>query len=35
LELSTLFISLLVLLKHRANIERLIAGQESRLGKRK
>jgi glycerol-3-phosphate acyltransferase PlsY len=33
--ISTLFISLVVLLKHRANIERLIAGQENRLGKRK
>ena len=33
--LSALFISLLVLAKHRANIVRLIAGEESRLGKRK
>jgi glycerol-3-phosphate acyltransferase PlsY len=32
---SALFISLLILVKHKANIERLIAGQESRLGKRK
>ena len=31
----TLFLSLLILVKHRANIERLIAGQENRLGKRK
>jgi glycerol-3-phosphate acyltransferase PlsY len=28
----TIFISLLVLFKHRANIERLIAGKENRLG---
>jgi acyl phosphate:glycerol-3-phosphate acyltransferase len=34
-EFSTLFISLLILVKHRANIERLIAGEESRLGKGK
>lgn len=33
--LSTLFITLLVLVKHRANIERLIAGEENRLGKPK
>lgn len=32
---STLFISLLVLVKHRGNIERLIAGEEHRLGKPK
>lgn len=31
----TVCISLLVLVKHRANIERLIAGQETRLGRRK
>jgi acyl phosphate:glycerol-3-phosphate acyltransferase len=34
-EFSALFISLLILVKHRANIERLIAGEESRLGKGK
>ena len=33
--ISALFISLLVLAKHRANIVRLIAGEETRLGKRK
>jgi acyl phosphate:glycerol-3-phosphate acyltransferase len=32
---STVCISLLVLLKHRANIARLIAGEENRIGKRK
>jgi glycerol-3-phosphate acyltransferase PlsY len=32
---STLCISVLVLVKHRGNIERLIAGEERRLGKRK
>jgi glycerol-3-phosphate acyltransferase PlsY len=32
---SALFISLLILVKHKANIERLIAGQENRLNKRK
>lgn len=31
----TVCISLLVLVKHRANIERLIAGEETRLGRRK
>jgi glycerol-3-phosphate acyltransferase PlsY len=35
MEFSTLFISLLVLAKHRPNIERLIAGEENRMGKRK
>lgn len=35
MELSTLFICLLVLVKHRANVERLIAGHESKLFKRK
>jgi glycerol-3-phosphate acyltransferase PlsY len=30
--LGTIFISLLVLLKHRENMERLIAGEEPRLG---
>jgi len=33
--LPTLGISLIVLFKHRANIERLIAGQEQRLGRGK
>ena len=33
--LSTIFIALLVLAKHRANMERLIAGKESRLGLRR
>ena len=31
----TVCISVLVLLKHRSNIQRLIAGEENRLGKRK
>jgi glycerol-3-phosphate acyltransferase PlsY len=35
MEISTLFICLLVLAKHRSNLERLVAGEESRLGKRK
>ena len=35
LTFPTVCISLLVLVKHRANIERLIAGQETRLGRRK
>jgi glycerol-3-phosphate acyltransferase PlsY len=30
--LGTVFISLLILVKHRANMERLIAGEEPRLG---
>jgi glycerol-3-phosphate acyltransferase PlsY len=33
--LSTIFIALLVLAKHRANMERLIAGKESRLSLRR
>lgn len=33
--LSTIFISLLVLWKHRENMRRLIAGEESRLGSRR
>ena len=33
--LSTIFIALLVLAKHRANIERLIAGKETRLSLRR
>jgi len=32
---GTIFISLLCILKHRANIARLKAGSESRLGSRK
>jgi glycerol-3-phosphate acyltransferase PlsY len=35
LEICTLFISLLILYKHRGNIERLIAGTEAKLGKKK
>jgi glycerol-3-phosphate acyltransferase PlsY len=34
-EVCTLFISLLILWKHKANVERLIAGSEAKLGKRK
>jgi acyl phosphate:glycerol-3-phosphate acyltransferase len=33
--LCTIFVSLLVIAKHRGNIERLIAGKESRLGSRR
>jgi glycerol-3-phosphate acyltransferase PlsY len=33
--IPTVCISLLILAKHRANIERLIAGEENRLGRRK
>ncbi|MGA8766000.1 MAG: glycerol-3-phosphate 1-O-acyltransferase PlsY [Candidatus Acidiferrales bacterium] len=35
ISLSTILISLLVLVKHRGNMERLIAGKESRLGLRR
>jgi acyl phosphate:glycerol-3-phosphate acyltransferase len=35
ISLSTILISLLVLAKHRGNIERLVAGTESRLGARR
>ena len=35
MEFSTLFICLLILVKHRANIVRLIAGQETKLFKKK
>ena len=34
ISLSTILISLLVLAKHRGNMERLVAGKESRLGLR-
>ena len=33
--LGTVFISLLILFKHRSNMERLIAGKENRLTLRK
>jgi len=33
--LCTIFIALLVIAKHRGNMERLIAGNESRLGSRR
>jgi acyl phosphate:glycerol-3-phosphate acyltransferase len=32
---ATVFISLLVLVKHRGNMQRLVAGQETRLGSRR
>ena len=35
LEVCTLFISLLILWKHKPNIERLIAGSEAKLGRQK
>jgi glycerol-3-phosphate acyltransferase PlsY len=35
LEICTLFISLLILCKHKANMERLIAGSEAKLGEKK
>jgi len=35
ISLSTILISLLVLAKHRGNLERLIAGKEDRLGLRR
>lgn len=35
LTLGTIFITLLVLVKHRSNMRRLVAGEENRLGRRR